>query len=162
MSVITRRRLLNTINGCAIAASVSFTVLWLVGHYFYTSVGIDSDQTLDDQTVLARYYRFRYPGDGSVWLGAGDFRRSLATKPVEWFDLGGTVLAPPRRPTPNNAWNQWGFWWVQEGWTDPTIGGALPSDRPHMIFVGIPGWMPIVLTGALPAWGWYKQQRRHQ
>jgi hypothetical protein len=122
----------------------ALTVMWLSSYRFYTSLGLDMD-AVEGPSVRYTYLRARWPGDGSFRMGGGALLRSLASFPVEPFDLGGTFFQPPRRSTPRSLWNRLGFWWIDE---------PSSEDGAHNIWVfwvGLPNWLPPLLMGASAA-----------
>ncbi len=119
----------------------AWVVMWLSSYSFYTSLGLDMDR-LEGSIVRYTYLRVRWPGDGSFRVGGGALLRPLPDKPVEPFDLGGRFFQPPRQSMPRSVWNRIGFWWVDE-----------PLEQDELLntwvfWVGIPSWMPALLTGA--------------
>ncbi len=134
--------------GLSFLLSLTFLILWLFSYGFYTSLGVDMDRA-DGPYVTSTYYRIRWPGNGSFWIGGGAFRRSYSKKPLEPFDLGGSFLQAPRRPPPQSVWNRLGFWQVR------TVG-----DGAWQFWIGVPSWCPVLLTGVLPV-QWWKRKKRH-
>jgi len=125
--------------------------MWALSHHFYTSVGIDADQVKGNQ-VLSSYYRVRWPGNGSFWLGGEADYRPLSAGPVEKFDLGGVFFdRPPQRPKPRSFWNQAGFWWFKNSFR------TQKNHQPTWIFwIGVPSWLPVMLTGLWPLRRWLR------
>ncbi len=117
--------------------SVLVLLLWITGCTYYTSVGLDYDQ-LDGMHVQSSYYRIRWPGDGSLWLGGGHFHYAPAQHALEPLDLAAVVLQPPRRPIPITVWNKLGLWWSQ---TSDVANGTAEY------WIGFPGWLPVLVTG---------------
>lgn len=142
-----RRRLIiiGGIRRAALILALLVTLgIWLLGCVRYTSLGVDT-AWLDEGVSHTRYYRVRWPGDGSLWIGGGSFIQPPGQEPVERFDLAAAWLQPSRPPAPQSIWNRLGFWWVRcpdEGW------------------LGVPGWLlPIGLSGfALRRWRRHEQQ----
>ena len=120
----------------SLITSVFVLLLWIVGCSYYTSVGLDHDE-FDGTLVKSSYYRVRWPGDGSLWLGGGTFHFSQAQHALEPLDLAAIFLQPPRRPVPITVWNKFGFWWTQTN---------NPAERTAEYWLGFPGWLPVVLT----------------
>lgn len=137
---------------------LGFGVMWVAGLFTYTSVGLDHD-AVDGDRVRAHYYRVRWPGDGSVWVGGGGHDRRLAARPPERFDPASSLFERPNRPEPRSTWNRLGFWWVGNAAEDPFLpagsAGAAWSG-----WVAAPGWLPAVLFGAWPAWLLVRRWRR--
>lgn len=117
--------------------------MWIASLWTYTSLGIDRDMLEPNGTVLSRYWRVRWPGDGSLWLGSGFYREPLdPSRQLDGFDLGGVFFKPPRRPAAGSAWNRFGFWRVKVSGDDAQLHGES--------WVGIPGWLPaLLLSGSL-------------
>ncbi len=120
-------------------------MMWLTSYSFYTSLGIDMDE-VEGAQVRYTYLRVRWPGDGSFRLGRGCVYRPLASAPVEPFDLGGAFFKSPRRAEPQSVWNRVGFWWVDE------TAGKGSTQPPWAYWIGIPSWLPPLLTGLVAAW----------
>ena len=112
-------------------------VMWLGSYSTYTSVGIDFEQA-QGARVLCTFYRLRWPGDGSFRVGIFIATRPTAERPVEPFDLGGRFFQPARKSVPQSLWNRLGFWWIDEA-KEPPTGES---------WVGIPSWLPPLLSGA--------------
>ncbi len=135
--------------GASLLASLAFLVMWPFGYRLYTSFGIDADR-VDDAFVTQTHYRLRWPGDGSFMVGANEFRHPKS-KPLERFDLGGAFFRAPRKPTPQSGWNRMGFWLIRKGHQDKA--------EPWSLWLGVPSWLPPLLTGLLPAWWWMRRRR---
>ncbi len=56
------------------ALAALFFAMWIASYWTYTSLGIDRETLEPDGTVLNRYDRVRWPGDGSLWIGSGSWR----------------------------------------------------------------------------------------
>jgi hypothetical protein len=106
----------------------------------YTSVGVDTEHA-DGATVRERYWRIRWPGDGSVMLGWVDDHRMPDKHPPETFDLGGTFLQPAKPLPVGSVWNRLGFWWVTE-----------MKGTDGVFLTGIPHWGLVVLSGLTLVW----------
>ena len=105
---------------------ILLTIMWLSSYTHYTSIGVDIDH---------QYYRVRWPGNGSIWLGGGNTQRaSDPTNPYEPFDLAATFFyANPRRPEAKTTFNRWGFWYKS-------------IQKPNQqMWVGIPSWLPVFI-----------------
>ena len=71
--------------------------------YRYTSLGVDSEEMVG-QSVHGRYYRVRWPGNGSLMGGYVDSHHHFRVdKPADAFDLGGTFLQPAKAPPPRSV-----------------------------------------------------------
>ena len=109
------------------------TLMWLSSYTHYTSIGIDVDMRQDKQ-ISHHYYRVRWPGNGSIWLGGGVSQRaSDPDKPYEPFDLAATFLASnPEKPQATSMLNRFGFWYPKTS---------------QQWWVGVPSFMPVLLLG---------------
>lgn len=134
--------------GASLIMSLSFSVMWLFSYNFFTSLGIDTDRA-EGSNVISKYYRIRWPGNGSFWIGGGGFRRSDQRKPLEPFDLGGVFFKAPKKVQPKSYWNSMGFWLIRES-----------ELNQWQFWIGVPSWFPILLTGALPFRYWILHQQR--
>lgn len=110
--------------------------LWLLGCFRYTAVGVDIERERAG-IVLATHYRVRWPGDGSLWVGAERLVRPAGHSPVQPLDLAAAWFLRPRPREPQSIWNRLGFWWVQR-----------PAER----WLGLPGWLLPLGVGALARW----------
>jgi hypothetical protein len=131
--------------GAIAVVAAAMLAMWIASHWTYTSLGIDRDVLEPGGTVLSRYWRVRWPGDGSLWIGGGWWREpSSPSRQIDSFDLGGVFFKPSRRPEAQSAWNRIGFWQV----------GFEENQRHGERWVGVPGWLPpvLLLLGFLPAW----------
>ena len=138
--------------------ALGFAVMWVAGRFTYTSVGMDHDVVNGDR-VAAGYYRLRWPGDGSLWIGGGSHDRPLSAGPPERFDPAAAWFGRPNRPEPRSAWNRLGFWWVGSAADDPFLpAGASGTVRSG--WVAVPGWLPVVLFGTWPVWRLVRRCRR--
>lgn len=114
-----------------------FVVMWLGSYSTYTSVGIDLEEAQGAQ-VLCTFYRLRWPGDGSFRMGTVVMTRPSEERPLEPFDVGGRFFQPARASVPKSLWNSLGFWWIDEAKEQLT----------RESWVGMPGWIPPLLSGA--------------
>ncbi len=124
------------------ALAALFFAMWIASYWTYTSLGIDRETLEPDGTVLNRYDRVRWPGDGSLWIGSGSWQEALdPARKLDSFDLGGTFFKPPRRPQTRSLWNRLGFW------REPS-SDAVTVDRAEN-WLGVPGWLPALVFGLL-------------
>jgi hypothetical protein len=123
----------------ALAVFVLLLITWPLT-FRYTSVGIDTEHA-DGATVRERFWRVRWPGDGSVMVGWVDQHRSPDKHALEPFDLGGTFLQPSKAIPPESIWNRLGFWYVHR-----------LKGRDGAWLVGVPHWGLIVLSGLTLVW----------
>ena len=103
----------------------------------YTSIGLDVSTTGGD-SAQSRFYRVRWPGDGSVLVGWIDEPASGGAGPSAGVDLGGDILQAPRRMTPRSGWNRLGFWWEDVRAGDGVRGTDGERRRQPMMLVGVP------------------------
>ena len=157
---------------CGLVA-IAVAAMAVAGRISYTSIGVDLEAERQGK-VLATFHRLRWPGDGSFWIGSAAYLRDPDGKPLERFDLGALVFAPPRRPEPRSSWNRLGFWWVDNVAEDPfaqrcaqpcapaaeqpPAHNAPPesarddsSDPTYVRWIAMPAWLPALLFGAWPA-----------
>lgn len=113
--------------------------------YRYTSVGLDVD-TDRGETVDSRFYRLRWPGDGSVLVGWIDEHRSADTAPAKSVDLGALVLRPPRPMAPRSAWNERGFWYQDVTASDGDLPSEAAPRADRVLLLGAPHWLFVALA----------------
>jgi hypothetical protein len=140
------------------ALSLGFLALWLAGFRCFTQFGVDMEHEERDQFVIA-YYRLRWPGDGSLWIGGTSYARPRANRPLERFDLGGVFFLRPRRPQPRTVWNRLGFWRDRYRMPDSERDPRAWLQQVWGHWDGIPGWLPVLLFG-LPALWIFRQRRK--
>jgi hypothetical protein len=128
--------------------STFFLALWIAGHYRYTTFGPDKNEMRGEQAYTT-YYRVRWPGDGSMWLGyAGQPHEINKDSHKEW-DLGGTFFAPPTLIEPKTDWQRAGFWNVPNVENDPFEPLRYPG-ADESKWIGMPGWLPVLIFGLYP------------
>ncbi len=152
-----RYRLYSILCGVSFLLSLTFLVMWLFSYEFYTSLGIDMDRT-DGSYVMSTNYRIRWPGNGSFWIGTYAYRHPPEGKPLEPFDLGGRFFQAPRRPPPQSFWNRIGFWSIRSI-PDDSTGKTESAINQWQRWIGVPSWLPVLLTGALPVHWWILHQQ---
>ncbi len=111
------------------------TFMWLSSYTHYTSIGIDTDTQKNNQ-ITHRYYRLRWPGNGSIWLGGGISQRvSDPARPYDPFDWAATFLysTPEKLPT-YSMLNRLGFWYKRSD-----------SLSNQQFWVGVPSIIPVFL-----------------
>jgi len=132
-------RWLATALACAALAS------WPLA-YHYTSFGLDLER-LQDGRVCGTFYRWRWPGDGSLTLARLVEHREPGEHRLEPCDLGGSFWQPAPDLAAEGFWQRHGFWWVVVGPTSaavpPIVAGA---DR--ALLVGVPHWLLVLATVA--------------
>jgi hypothetical protein len=129
----------------ALAVFILLLLTWPLT-YRYTSLGIDSEEQVG-QSVYGRYYRVRWPGNGTVMVGYVDAHHHVRPdKPADAFDLGGTFLQPAKAPSPRSVANWLGFWWVDFDRNRGDDDWAAPGSTKALL-VGVPHWGFVVLSG---------------
>jgi len=144
------------IRGAWLGLACVGVVLWLVGCYRYSSLGLDHNVSTAG-AGLVTYYRLRWPGDGSLWLGLCSHRvpsSQLSRYPLE---PGGRLLATPVIPAASSPWNKLGFWLVSDVDADP-LGVLNWPDPVRSYWVGLPGWLPSLVLAGL----WWRARRRRR
>jgi len=134
----------------SVFVTIGFIAMFVAGLFTYTSVGIDHDQVEGDR-VLAGYWRVRWPGDGSFWIGTAGHWRPVAEKPADAVDLGGVLFRQPLRPIPRSWWNRRGFWRIDQTDSDPFSAKHYP-DPVWTNWIAVPGWLPVLVFGGWPVW----------
>lgn len=150
------RFLADVLRGLSWLLCLGFLVMWPFSYGFYTSIGIDTDRA-DDGPVIRTHHRFRWPGDGSFRVGAEAFWLP-ASEPLDAFDLGGVFFRAPRKPQPRSSWNRMGFWFVREESQNTTVPTQVATNA-WSFWVGVPSWLPPLLTGVWPVRGWVRKRR---
>ena len=122
----------------------------ITGFFRYTTLGIDRD--VDDiPFVYYRYWRIRWPGDGSFRVGGGAFRYNRAPhKPLEPFDLGGRFFLPPRTEPAPTVWNRLGFRYINRTWNDERTLHQSAAPKPWEAWIGVPCLLPAALFAIPP------------
>lgn len=129
-------------------------VLWLVGCFRYSSLGLDHNAS-NAGGGLVTYYRIRWPGDGSLWFGLCSHRvprSQLSRYPLE---PGGRLFAAPMSPAPSSRWNRLGFWLATDVEADP-LGVLNWPDPVRSRWLALPGWLPTLVLAGL----WWRARRR--
>ncbi|ATB29575.1 hypothetical protein [Melittangium boletus] len=145
------------LRGLAWVPCLGFLVMWPTSYGFYTSVGIDVDRH-EEPAAIEAHVRFRWPGNGAFLMGADQFRLPPDRKLVP-LDLGAALFHAPRRPQPRSIWNLRGFWLIHEEYP-PTELPVREPEKAAASWVGVPSWLPVVLTGAWPLLlAWRRRER---
>lgn len=111
--------------------------MWLTGYFYYTSVGIDTERENYGEKV-STYYRVRWPGNGSIWVGGGRAYGEMDwDKPLQRIDPAGTFFQTAHRPESKNLLNKVGFWRVR---TDTQS------------WIGFPAWLPFIFFASWAFW----------
>jgi hypothetical protein len=154
---ITKLSAFDVLCGLSLLASLTFMVMWMTSYTHYTSVGVDSDRVVGD-SVVQTHYRLRWPGNGSFFMGYDQYLKP-ASEPLELFDPGAALFQEPRRPAPQSWWNEVGFWSLSR--RNP-LAQVLPgvSVVPWSSWLGIPSWVPVLLTAVLPAVWWRRRRQK--
>ena len=126
----------------AIVSLVLFS-LGCLGYRYYTTLGIDQE-TVENQQVLYRYYRFWWPGNGALLIGYGESWQVFNPgKQYDCFDLAGTLLRTPYKNIPmQSIWNRLGFWWIA-------------TETPKQRWLGVPSLLPAVCLALV----WWKLRK---
>jgi len=143
------------IRGIWLGLACASAVLWIAGCFRYSSLGLDHNASTA-AGGLVTYYRLRWPGDGSLWLGLCSHHVPRAQLSRYSLEPGGRFLGAPLSPVPSSPWNRSGFWLVTDVEADP-LGVLNWPDPVQSRWLGIPGWLPTVLLTGL--W-WRARQRR--
>jgi len=116
-------------------ALIILTIFCLSSYaHYYNTIGIDSEQQKGD-TVDFHYYRFWWPGDGSLLIGRGITTHKYdAHKQYDQFDLGAAFFRPQyKKLKAKSIWNKIGFWYIS-------------SPAPvRQFWIGIPSWLPVLI-----------------
>ncbi|WNG44364.1 hypothetical protein F0U60_09765 [Archangium minus] len=132
-------------------------MMWATSYGFYTSVGIDTDRRAEP-TAIEAHVRVRWPGNGAFLVGADQFRLP-PDQPLDVLDLGAAFFREPRRPAPRSVWNRMGFWLIHEEFP-PTQLPVRSPERAVATWLGVPSWLPVLLTGIWPFLAWRRERRR--
>ncbi|MES2459265.1 MAG: hypothetical protein V4671_01690 [Armatimonadota bacterium] len=155
MPLTTKRSSTSSLNRGLCMSSCIVSLLFLIagglGYRYYTTLGIDTDVRDSPTTVYYRYYRIRWPGDGTFRIGGGASHYPYGSKSVEPFDFGGRFLQPPRREQPRSLWNRLGFWFIQNRYDDEWTSGNPGLRKPAEFWIGVPGLLPAVVFASF-AW----------
>lgn len=133
-----------------ILLSFTFIVLaifWLSSYaHYYNSIGIDSEQQ-KGETIDYHYYRFWWPGDGSLLMGRGITTQKYdASKQYDKFDLGAAFFRQQdKKLETKNSWNKIGFWYIS------------PPAPIRQFWIGIPAWLPVLI---IAGYFWYIRKSR--
>src|SRR5215475_3672982 len=79
-----------------ILATAGILVMAILGCVLYTSLGVNLESAVGDR-VFCRYYRVRWPGNGSIWFGGGQHYRRLSMRPVCEFDPACSAWRTPEK-----------------------------------------------------------------
>jgi hypothetical protein len=129
--------------------SLVFLVLCPLSYHFYTTLGIDTDRREGSVAVYYRYYRIRWPGDGSFRIGGGASHYRFGSKALEPLDFGGRFFQKPRRDSPHSFWNRIGFWRIQNIGDDQWTLQDTALKKPWDSWIGVPAFLPALLFAAL-------------
>ncbi len=118
-------------------------------YFAYTTAGFDFEVD-NGEGVDAWYYRLRWD-DGSTWVGMAVQPCGRPDRPLDWFDPGGTILDPPRRPAHPRWWNDLGFWRVTSPADDPYVPTCYIGARSSSWWA-CPSWLVLMALWARPLW----------
>ncbi len=138
-------------------AALGFTSVACLSYRFYISCGIDLEKAQEKYTLFT-YYRFRWPDNGSLWIGAVTHYQAATDGPVEPFDLGGTWAYHTYQPPPRSFWNRIGFWWITQPMRDLETENRFPGPLWNF-WIGMPSWLPGLMLGIGPVHWWIRQRR---
>jgi hypothetical protein len=110
--------------------------IFFISYFFYNSIGIDHD-IKTETGIIEEYYRLRFPGDGSIWVGGGYFYMRNEKQKYDYIDLAGEFFATPQRRLPKSIWNHFGIW--REVIIDRKYGTGEN-------WVAIPIWLILLIT----------------
>src|SRR5688572_4326338 len=108
-------------------------VMWPLSRRF-SSIGFEREHRYGD-TVINRWYGIVYPGNGGIMIGGKATFAPFRGQAIDAFDLGSTWLRPPFDDRTESSWERAGFVWRK---------------RKHQVWVGVPAWLLVVLTGIAP------------
>jgi hypothetical protein len=143
-------------------AVLGFAAMWLIGHFRYTSIGLDRETSIDNGRVQMDYYRIRWPGNGDFWIGGGGHSRPMTTQPLVPFDPASAFFINHHPvPKPVSTWNRWGWWYIATPATDPS---DVPPGAPLVWgwWFGVPGWLPALILCIWPIRRWRRSYGRGQ
>jgi hypothetical protein len=124
-------------------------LMGISSYFAYTTVGFDFE--VDNGVgVDARYYRLRWD-DGSTWVGMAIQPCARPSRPLDWFDPGGTILDPPRRPAHPRWWNALGFWRVTSPADDPYVATSYLGAKASSWW-GCPSWLVVLALWGRTPW----------
>lgn len=127
MKTVNLKSVLAALSGLA---ALLFLVFGLSSYTHYSTLGVDNERVQGEQ-VDYRYYRFWWPGNGSLLVGWGEsFKPYHPALTYDAFDPAGTFFrAPHKLLAANSCWNRLGFWWIK-------------NSNPRQFWVGIPALLP--------------------
>ncbi|WP_435008119.1 hypothetical protein P12x_005394 [Tundrisphaera lichenicola] len=127
--------------------AIGLTLLWISSDRWYTTAGFDFEEARAGR-VLVRYDRVRWDAR-CFWAGSAEQFHEPGDHPLDWWDPGGTLLAPSITPMPRSLANRLGWWLIRDVAEDPyeptRYSGAIASR-----WIGIPGWIPPACFAAWP------------
>ena len=123
------KKLFNLMLGFAL---MIFTLFWLSSYaHYYNTLGVDSEQQ-KGEFVDYHYYRFWWPGNGSLLIGRGITTKKYdANVHYDSFDLGAAFFRPKyKKLEAKTLWNRVGFWYVSSA---------------RQVWIGVPAWLPVLM-----------------
>jgi hypothetical protein len=124
-----------------LAFAVPASALALSSYCAYTTAGFDFEVPRG-RGVAVHYYRLRWD-DGSTWVGWAVQPVRRPRRPLNWFDPGGTVLAPLTRPAHRTWASALGFWWIDGASTDPYVTARYPRATASRWWA-VPSWLVLL------------------
>ncbi|HIO92714.1 MAG TPA: hypothetical protein EYG68_07710 [Leucothrix mucor] len=118
-----------------ILALIILTIFWLSSYArFYNSIGVDSEQQ-KEATIDYHYYRFWWPGNGSLLIGRGITTLKYdPNKQYDRFDLGAAFFRhQDKKLVAQTTWNKIGFWYIS------------PPAPVRQFWIGVPAWLPVLI-----------------
>lgn len=115
-------------------ALIVFTLFWLSSYTHYNTFGVDSER-LNNQQIENHYYRFWWPGNGSLLIGKSVILHPYdPAKTYHSFDLGAAFFRKPSDKVKSyDLWSRVGFYYID-------------LDKPiRQFWIGVPAWLPVFL-----------------
>lgn len=129
-----------------LAIAIGFLVMTPPAYFRYSTVGLDTDR-LTDYGIRHRYYRLRWPGDGTVRFGGGIIDYTLDEEDLDPIDPVGRLLETPKLDRHRPARQGFGYWHGAERYDQP-VGRDMGAR-----WISLPAWLPgILLLAAIGIW----------
>jgi hypothetical protein len=141
------RRLPTMFRCVMLVCAIGLLLMVPASYVSYTSIGLDQERPDGDAWVYT-YYRVRWPGDGSFFIGR-ERQRVAPPSPPRPPDVLDPAAAFSRRASPHPA-KRGAFCLLRAPWDD----GATDA-----IWIGMPSVVPFLLV-ALPTLAWRIRARR--
>lgn len=146
MPMLSRWAVGSIARGCSRTLRAGAAILAASSYFAYTTAGFDFESATSAGPEVT-YYRLRWD-DGATWIGVATQPVPQVHRPPDWFDPGGTLLAPPTRPDRLRPWNRWGLWWIGRAVDDPYVATRYPGARASR-WAAAPSWL-VILAAGLP------------